>query len=138
MKPLTPYLFFNGNAREAMNFYKECFGGELECMTYADAPQGENMEEGCAGSNQEGIMHACLRSGDLTLMASDWNEAKEGNNFRMNIDCSSKNEIERIFKALSTKGKVDQALQDTFWGSHFGMVTDQFGMQWMLSLPLER
>jgi len=72
MKPLTPYLFFAGNAREAVEFYKECFGGKLEVMTYADAP-----EDACPGGTKptddtkDKVMHACLTTGDLILMASD-------------------------------------------------------------------
>jgi uncharacterized glyoxalase superfamily protein PhnB len=72
MKPLTPYLFFDGNAREAMEFYKDCFGGKLEVMTYAHAP-----EDACPGGTKpteetrDKIMHACLTTGDLILMASD-------------------------------------------------------------------
>ena len=72
MKPLTPYLMFDGNCREAMEFYKSCFGGELQVMTFGEAP-----EDACPGGtkpteeNKNKVMHACLTSDDCVLMASD-------------------------------------------------------------------
>jgi PhnB protein len=72
MEPLTPYLFFAGNAREAMEFYKDCFGGKLEVMTCADAPE-DTYPEGKKPPEEvmDKVMHACLTAGDLILMASD-------------------------------------------------------------------
>src|SRR3990167_5434180 len=116
-----------------MNFYKTCFGGQLECKTYADAPKDSGIEAASPGANKDSIMHACLQSGDLMLMAADWAEAKPGNTIRLSIDGESREQIETLFNALSAQGKIDHPLKDTFWGAYFGMVTDQFGMQWMLN-----
>lgn len=135
MKPLIPYLFFNGNCREAMNFYQQCFGGELEIMTYGDAPQQNNHP---AGPENE-IIHSFLKNDHFTLMASDWPNqgAKLGDNVQLNISCESLAEIEELFKKLTNGGKIIQSLSDTFWGARFGMLIDQFGIHWMLNYPLK-
>ncbi|KTC81497.1 VOC family protein [Legionella brunensis] len=137
MKALTPYLLFNGNCQEAMNFYQACFGGKLEIMTNAEAP-----EDACPGNmklapNQ--IMHACLTHGDFVLMASDnpMDKPKIGDNLSLNINCSTKQQAEELFKALSADGKVTMPLADTFWGAYFGMLVDKYGFHWMLNCPLD-
>lgn len=133
MKALTPYLFFDGNCQEAMNFYKECFDGKLEVMTYENAPP-----ETCAGLNipKDKVMHACIQAGDLTLMASDGVDIKAGSNININIDCESLEQIEGLFQKLSQGGKVIAPLENAFWGSRFGIVVDRFGIAWMLNCPL--
>jgi PhnB protein len=141
MKPLTPYLFFAGNAREAMEFYKECFGGKLEVMTYADAP-----EDACPGGTKptdetrDKVMHACLTTGDLILMASDnpVGAPVVGDNISISIQPKDIPETERLFNALSEGGEVTMPLADTFWGAHFGMLKDKYGFHWMLNCPLEK
>jgi PhnB protein len=135
MNPLIPYLFFNGNCREVMNFYQSCFGGELEFFTYADSPENNPHK----GANDE-IMHATLRKDALTIMAADWpdKDAKQGNNVHFNIDSKTIAEIETLFKALSQDGKIVQPLVDTFWGARFGMLVDKFGIHWMLNCSLNK
>lgn len=137
MKALTPSLFFNGNCREAMNFYQSCFGGNLEIMTNADAPEG-----GCPGDMKlvpDQIMHACLTQGDFILMASDnpMDKPKVGDNLSLSINCSTIQQTEKLFKALSVGGKVTMPLADTFWGAHFGMLIDKYSFRWMLNCPLD-
>lgn len=137
MKALTPYLFFNGNCREAMNFYQSCFGGNLEVMTNADAPK-----DACPNGMElipEQIMHACLTHSDFMLMASDNPTGKSnvGDNISLSINCTSIQQTEKLFKALSAGGKSTMPLADTFWGSHFGMLTDKYGFHWMLNCPLD-
>lgn len=136
MNSLIPYLFFNGNCREAMNFYQQCFAGELKLMTYGDAPEEANDKK--ADKNE--IMHSTLKNDSLTLMASDWpgGKANPGNNVHLNIDCVSKSEIETLFNKLSQEGKVIQPLADTFWGAHFGMLIDKYGIHWMLNYTLQK
>ncbi|HAZ7573673.1 VOC family protein [Legionella sp. PATHC032] len=136
MKPLIPYLLFNATCREAMTFYQDCFGGELELMTYGDSPEGACDKK--ADKNE--IMHACLRKDSFILMASDWpsGEAKQGNNVHLNIDCSTKSEIETLFKKLSEDGTIVQPLADTFWGAHFGMLIDKYNIHWMLNYSLKQ
>lgn len=136
MKPLTPYLFFNGNCREALDFYKECFGGELQLMTYGDAPEDSPFPKG----DKDNIMHGCLTKGTFSLMASDNPMAAPvpGDNVHLSIECDTMPEIQKLFKALGDEGVIKMPLEDTFWGAHFGMLIDKFGIHWMLSCPLEK
>ena len=86
-------------------------------------------------------MHARLTKGQAVLMASDTTPGmpyQQGNNFSININCESLAEIERLFTAFSEKGKVTVPLQDTFWGARFGMLTDQFGVNWMFNFELSK
>lgn len=141
MKPLTPYLFFGGDCRDAMNFYQDCFGGSLEIMTYADGP-ADARPDACPGgvADKDKIMHACLTAGDLVLMASDnpMGPPLAGDAVSISVHCESVAETERLFAALGRGGTVKMALADTFWGAHFGMLADRFGFHWMLNCPLER
>ncbi|MDQ2898588.1 MAG: VOC family protein, partial [Acidobacteriota bacterium] len=124
MKDINAYLIFDGNCREAMKFYEKCLGAELHLMPFSEAP-GDFPKE-----TRDRIMHARLMKGSAVLMASDTMPGKpfqQGNNVWISIACESIQEIERFFLALGENGKVAMPLQDTFWGAHFGMLTDQFG-----------
>ncbi|MBI3555975.1 MAG: VOC family protein [Deltaproteobacteria bacterium] len=130
MKAINPYLTFNGNCAQAMTFYESCLGGNLFMMPYAEAPMPE------FNKVKDRILHATLKKGAAIVMAADSMPGQPynpGNNVHLSIDCESLQEIQTIFGALAEKGRIDMPLQDTFWGSHFGMLTDQFGVQWMLS-----
>jgi PhnB protein len=132
MAQITAYLFFEGNCREAMTFYKECLGGTLHLQAVADTPAAAQM---AAGDAQK-ILHAALNNGSLDLMASDWmgNEVfVKGNSMSLSIHCGSEEEINSLFGKLSVGGKVKQPLADQFWGATFGMLTDKFGIDWMLN-----
>ncbi len=135
MRGINTYLTFNGNCREAMKFYEKCLGAELHIMTFADAP-GNHPKEA-----RDRIMHARLSKGAAELMASDSMPdapAQQGNNFSVAIQCESLPEIEKLFHALSEKGQITMPLQDMFWGSRFGMLTDQFGIHWMFNFELPK
>lgn len=136
MKPLTPYLFFNGNCREAMDFYKQCFGGKLEIMTYGEAPEQANYPKG----SKDNIMHACLTHDHFMLMASDNpnNAPVTGDNVSISIHPDTVAETQTLFNALSKGGKVTMPLADTFWGAHFGMLIDKYGFHWMLNCQLKK
>jgi PhnB protein len=130
MKEITTYLTFDGNCRQAMEFYKRCLGGELFLMPLSDS-LGETPKEA-----KDRIMHANLRNGSVALMASDrWGEHpyQTGNNFSICIASESLAETETLFAALGEKGTVTMALQDTFWGARFGTLVDQFGINWMIN-----
>ena len=139
MKELTTYLIFDGNCREAMTFYEKCLGAELQLTPFSEMPGDVPKEAKQAGDR---IMHARLSKGPMpVLMASDTMPGmpfQQGNNFSVSINCESMPEIERLFAALGEKGKVTMQLQDTFWGAHFGMLTDQFGVNWMLNFELPK
>jgi len=131
MREMITYLTFNGNARQAMEFYKECLGGELFMMPFSEAP-GDFPKEA-----KDRIMHATLRNGAVALMASDAMPGmpfQQGTNFSISVVPESVEEEEKLFTAVAKNGKITMPLQDTFWGAHFGMVTDQFGIQWMFNL----
>jgi PhnB protein len=130
MKEIVAYLNFDGNCREAMTFYKKCLGGELMLSPFSEMPGDHPKEAG------DRIMHARLVNGRASLMASDTMPGmpfKPGNNFWISVHTDSLEETERAFTALSENGKVVMPLQDTFWGARFGMLTDQFGLNWMFN-----
>ena len=136
MKEITAYLNFDGNCRQAMTFYAKCLGTELELMSFSQAPM--DVPKGA----EDRIMHARLtKNGSPVLMASDTPPGMPlhaGNNFYVSVNCESMQEIERLFAALGEKGKFTMPLQNMFWGAHFGMLTDQFGINWMFNYELPK
>ena len=138
MNQLNPYLHFGGNCREALFFYRDCLGGELEIMSVGDSPLSEQM----APSAQNDVLHACLTSGTLTLMASDtrgiegvcgeFEGAKPGSDVSLMLSCDSNAQIADLFGKLSDGGNVTCALGPQFWGATFGSLTDKFGINWLL------
>ena len=136
MIKINPYLNFMGNTEEAMNFYKSVFGGDFSVFQrFKDIPGGEKMD----ADEQEKVMNISLPLGDgNVLMATDALESMGqalivGNNFHLSVNTTSEKEADRIFDALSKNGQVKMAMNKAFWGSYFGMLTDKFGIQWMLS-----
>lgn len=141
MKTVNPYLNFPGNAEEAFNFYRSVFGGEFKTlMRYKDTQEGDKL----APQEKEKIMHIALPLGKgNTLMASDLLESmgqksQAGNNFAIALETESEKETDKIFNALSQGGKVVMPLGKVFWGEYFGMVTDKFGIQWMIGYPYDQ
>jgi PhnB protein len=129
MKTIQPYIFFNGNCREAMTFYAKALGAEINFHKAGDTP-------GTPPAHGERIMHAHLGLRDIVIMASDWMSSEpfpEGRSFSLSIDCDSPEEQDRLFAAIGEGGAVTMPLQDTFWGARFGMVQDKFGIRWMFS-----
>jgi len=141
MKAVNPYLNFNGNCEAAFEFYKSIFGGEfLTVMRFKETP-AEVME--VPASEAEKIMHMALPIGQGTmLMGSDVPEAMgavtPGDNFAIVISADSEAEATKVFNKLSAGGQVTMPLDKTFWGDYFGMLTDRFGVQWMVSYDYDR
>ncbi|MEO5570621.1 MAG: VOC family protein [Bacteroidia bacterium] len=132
MTQINSYLTFNGNCREAMTFYKECLGGELTLQTIGESPMADKMPS----QMKESILHATLSKNGLVLMASDMvpeQGLRKGNSVSLCLNCSSENEIENCYKKLSTGGKADHPLENTFWGALFGDLTDKYGNHWLLN-----
>ena len=130
MKEMVTYLNFDGNARDAMQFYARCLQGELLLMPFSEANVDAPPEA------RDRTMHAKLTKGSCVLMASDIMPGmpfQRGNNFYICLNCESLEETERVFAALGEKGKVTMPLQDTFWGARFGLITDQFDVNWMFN-----
>lgn len=139
MAKINVYLDFNGNCREAFEFYKSIFGGEfLSVNTYADMPPMEGMPP-LTPEQQGKILHITLSIGQNTvLMGSDAGigfapPANFGNNISLYIDTENRTESDRIYAALSEGGKASMPMEHTFWGAYFGALTDKFGVNWMVS-----
>ena len=135
MKEMNAYLIFDGNCREALKFYARCTGGDLHLSTFAEAP-GDFPPEA-----QESIMHARLAKGTAVIMASDTMPGHPyivGNNVWVAIKGESAEETEKLFAAFSENGKVVMPVGETFWAVRFGMLTDQFGVNWMFNFEKSR
>ena len=132
MQRITPYLYFDGNCREAMNFYKDCLGGDLHVQAVGDTPAAEHMPPDA----RDKVMHAALNGGDFVIMASDWMSKapfSPSNTVSLALSCTSEEEIMSLFAKLSEDGKVIHPLADQYWGAIFGAVVDRFGIDWMLN-----
>ncbi|RYD82838.1 MAG: VOC family protein [Sphingobacteriales bacterium] len=118
MAQVNPYFNFNGNCREAMNFYKDCIGGELKIMSVSDTPMAEQMPD-----MKDNVMHSQLeKNGSIILMASDMMRGKpnDGNTVSIMINCESEEEINNVYKKLSEGGEILDELKLQFWGDIFG------------------
>ena len=141
MTTVNVYLNFAGNCEEAFNFYKSVFGGDFPYLgRYKDMPA--NDDPACEPMPEElgnKIMHVSLQiSKETAIMGSDtggeWaSKFKAGNNFSISINTNSKEEADRLFSGLSTGGLVTMPMEKTFWGDYFGMFTDKFEVNWMVS-----
>lgn len=130
---LNAYLYFKGKAREAMEYYKNIFGGDLDLQTFADVPDA--IPGGINDSNKDRIMHASLKGGDITLMASDSDKASpEAAKIELSLMGSDESHLREIFEELSEGGKVNSPLKKEFWGDIFGNVTDKYGITWMIDI----
>ncbi len=131
MKDITPYINFDGTCREALNFYQKAIGGgELSIVTFAEA--GMNDVPGA----KDRIIHGRLAKGSTVIMASDTMPGMPftvGNNMWLNFFCDTDDEVQKLFTALSAGGKDIMAPHDSFWGARFAMLTDRFGINWMLN-----
>ena len=133
---IQPYLFFNGSCEQAIEFYRKTLGAEVEMMMrFKESP--EPAKPGMVPPGFENkIMHASLRIGQTTVMASDGCSADKANfqGFSLALSVPNEAEAQRVFAALADGGQVRQPLTKTFWSPCFGMVADRFGMAWMVSV----
>jgi PhnB protein len=137
MATTNTYLNFNGNCEEAFLHYKSVFGGEFNHFgRFGEMPDSEDYK--VPESDKNKVMHVSLPIGSSILMGSDcgadWASTfKQGNNFSISITASSREEADRIFSNLAKDGIVTMPMNQTFWGDYFGMLTDKFGVNWMMS-----
>lgn len=134
MSQINPYLNFNGNTEDAFNLYKEVFGGEFEMiMRFGDTPGCENMPE----VEKNMIMHVALKIGENFLMGTDipasMPQVTFGTNSSISVTVNSRAEADRVYNALAKGGNAIMPMADMFWGAYYGMLTDRFGVQWMIS-----
>lgn len=133
---VQPYLFFNGRCEEALEFYKQALGAQVEfLMRYKESP--EPTPPGMVPPGFENkIMHTSFRVGQSTLMASDGCSVDKPSfqGFSLSLAVADKADAERAFAALADGGQVRMPLTKTFWSPCFGMVADRFGIGWMVSV----
>ena len=131
---IQPYLFFDGRCEEAIEFYRQALGAEVEMlMRYKDNP--EPTQPGMVPPGAENkVMHASFRIGDTTLMASDGHCQGQPNfqGFSLSLTVPDDAEATRCFAALADGGEVRMPLAKTFFSTQFGMVADRFGVGWMI------
>jgi PhnB protein len=134
---VQPYLFFDGRCEEAIEFYKSALGIKVEMlMRFKDSP--EPVPAGmCPPGSDNKVMHAALRIGDTLVMASDGMAGgkPEFKGFSLSVDAANEAEADKLFAALGKGGKVTMPLAKTFYSPRFGMLTDKFGVGWMVIVP---
>ena len=129
---LNPYLHFNGECREAFEFYSSVFGNEfITVSTFREGPEGMEI----ADEDLDRIMHVSLPIGSNVLMGSDTCSSfgpppKVGNNFSLCYNADSRKHADEIFSKISDGGKVVMPMGDVFWGSYYGKCIDKFGITW--------
>jgi PhnB protein len=138
MTTVNIYVTYNGNCEEAFGFYKSIFGGEFSYVgRFKDMPPMDGKT--CPPEDDEKIMHIGLPiSKETQLMGCDSSDAfgqatTIGNNFSISINTDSKEEADRLFNGLSEGGIVTMPMNNTFWGDYFGMFTDKYKINWLVS-----
>ena len=127
---IETYIFFTGQCAEAMRFYAKVLGGTIEAMmTYGESPAGEHNTPDMADK----IIHACLVVGDAVLMASDGPHSETRQGFAVTLQADTVAEADRLFDALGEGGTVTMPIGETFFSKRFGMLTDRFGVPWMVN-----
>ncbi len=139
MKGFDITLLFDGQTEEAFNFYKSVFGGEFSNLQrLGDLPSPHEMPE----SEKNKILHMAFPIGGSVLMGMDMPAGRgtvnPGNNFFVTLNTSSEEETDTLFGKLSDGANIMMPLEKQFWGAYFGMLTDKFGVQWMLTYSERR
>jgi len=130
---LSPYLTFDGNAAEAMQYYQSVLGGELTIQTFGESGMSDSDEL------KDRIIHASLVNKTLNIMASDSSPEHSppvtvGNNVNLSINGSDEKMLTGYFQKLSEGGKITMPLEKQFWGDIFGSCEDKFGIHWMINI----
>lgn len=130
---LNPYIFFQGNCREAMEFYQGIFNGELYFQTHGEVDKNAPPEM------KDKIMHASLTGGLVTLMGSDTKQASaKAAKISLSLNGGDEERLTNIFNRLSVDGDVQYPLKKEFWGDTFGGFVDKFGVEWMVNISGEK
>src|SRR5215204_7553592 len=141
MAIINPHINFNGNAEEAFNFYKSVFGGEFtKVMRFKDL---SSPEFPIAEKDANKIMHIELPIGKNFLMANDVPEImgktnENENRSKIFIHAESKEEADKLFNGLSAGGQIEMPIDDSPWGSYFGMFRDKYGIEWMVDFDAKK
>lgn len=138
---IQPYLNFDGRCEEALEFYKKALGAEIEMiLRFKDSPEPCDPSMVKPGSENK-VMHSAFRLGDSLIMASDCkcDGGKEKfSGFSLSYSAPDEASVERVFKALSDGGKVEMPLAKTFFSPSFGLVSDRFGVSWMVLVSADQ
>ncbi len=135
---ITPYIFFTGTCREAMTEYQRILGGELELMTAAEMPEGEEPPPG--PPNPDMIIHAALTLDDGALLMASDDPTGDGSGVKgaaVSVTYTDAAQARQVFDQLCEGGEVSMAMGETFWSPNFGMCVDRFGMSWMIDVEAE-
>lgn len=133
-KLVQPYLFFGGRCEEAVEFYRTAIGAEVEMlMRYKESPEAPPPGMVPEGWDEK-VMHTSFRVGETTVMASDGCETSKFEGFSLSLTVPDEGAADRAFAALSEGGTVTMPLGPTFWSPKFGMLTDRFGLGWMVTV----
>lgn len=133
---VQPYLFFDGRCEEAIEFYRSKLGAQVEMlMRFKENPEPSQNPPG----SENKVMHTSFRIGDTTVLASDGRCLGQPSfqGFALSLTAANDAEASRVFTALSDGGQVQMPLGKTFFASSFGLVTDRFGVSWMVYVPLQ-
>lgn len=131
---LNPYLTFTGNAEEALEYYRNVLGGELEVMRFAGTPAAKHAPPGWENK----VLHARLSTPAGIIMASDASPeqaGQPGGRFNLALQIDDEREAEAIFSKLAAGGQITMPIEETFWAKKFGMLKDRFGIGWLVNCP---
>lgn len=134
---IQPYIFFGGRCDEALAFYQKALGAKVDfLMRYQESPEPAPPGMLAPGWEKK-VMHVTFRVGDAIVMASDGCSSADGKGtgFKLALTVATEAEATRAFAGLSDGGTVEMPLSKTFWAPQFGMLTDRFGIAWMVSVP---
>lgn len=130
---ITPYIMFNGNCEQALKFYEKALGGQIKDLMRFEGSPAEAMS-----NDKQKVLHSHFTvDGNLLFMASDTGNggpaSPSGGMVHLSLNFTDAGRIQNVFSRLSDGGTVTMPLQDAFWGATFGMLTDQFGVNWMFN-----
>jgi PhnB protein len=133
---INPYLFFTGQCEEAFKFYEKLLNGKIQMMMPHEGTPAEN---GVPPEWRKKIMHARMTFGDQVLMASDAppGHQQKPQGFSVSLSVDDPAEAERIFQGLAEGATITMPIQETFWAKRFAMLTDRFGIPWMINCEKE-
>lgn len=133
---IEPYLFFEGRCEEAIDFYRSALGAEVT-MLLRNKESPEPSQSPLPPGSEEKILHSSFRIGETTVNASDGICQGQPNfqGFSLSLSAPNEAEAQRLFGALAEGGQVQLPLGKTFFSPCFGMVTDRFGVAWMIIVP---
>ena len=134
---VQPYLFFDGKCEEALDFYKSALGAKVEMLMRLKDNHDPMPPGMCAPGSENKVMHAAFHIGNTLVMASDGMAGgkPEFKGFSLSVNAKDEAEADKLFGALGKGGKVVMPLAKTFYSPRFGMVTDKFGVGWMVIVP---